>query len=400
MRGANSSRSIMAAKKFDLHVPEVDLTGTAAIVTGGTDGLGRSTVVQLALRGAMVIVAGRNPVKGQRVVDEVRSATSRGESDIVFEKCSLDDLRSVKSFAERMTTRFSDAAHPPLKILYLNAGIAMPPFSLTGDNIESQFQVNYLSHFYLVLRLYSFLAHNPASPGSIPSTFLSRIISTSSAGHKVFQYESKIGGPILFDKLNDETVYSINKAYGQSKGAQIVMTSELARRIPLEFVEGNQGEGANASEGKKQQWRRPQVKLLATAMIKLATLLGRTPDEAVGTQLYVGVAKDIEDAVLDIEEVEPATLNEAKDANGDDKSKKWWGSLFFMECAPTAPQIHQASYFVPETKVEEPAPWTQDAGIGQRLWDFSLALLREKLGEDAVVVPEELSKRRYSENGL
>jgi NAD(P)-dependent dehydrogenase (short-subunit alcohol dehydrogenase family) len=51
-----------------------DLDGLGALVTGATSGLGRATAEELARRGAMVIVHGRDAARGEAVVAAITSA--------------------------------------------------------------------------------------------------------------------------------------------------------------------------------------------------------------------------------------------------------------------------------------------------------------------------------------
>ena len=46
-----------------------------ALVTGATDGLGRSVATQLAKRGARVLVHGRDHERAEATVREIREAT-------------------------------------------------------------------------------------------------------------------------------------------------------------------------------------------------------------------------------------------------------------------------------------------------------------------------------------
>ncbi|KAJ3089901.1 hypothetical protein HK102_005217 [Quaeritorhiza haematococci] len=398
-------------QKIDLKVPEVDLTGTAAIVTGGTDGLGKATVVQLALRGARVIIAGRNAEKGRKVVEEVKAATGRGDVDIIFEICSLDNLQSVKDFADRMTTYFTTPDNPPLKLFYCNAGVAMTPYKITQDGFENHFQTNYLSHFYLILRLYPLLA--PSTPGSGPGSFTPRIIKVSSEAHRVFQYSKSVGGPILFDKLNDQAVYGMSKAYGQSKAAQILMSTELARRIPAAAVP--------AEEEKEDKHQHPKVyvgaihpgvvatnitsggstnKVLLSVVNGILGVLAKSADGAVSTQLYVGVAKEIEDAAVVVAGHEKGSNTEGQTGSDSpaptttaNKRQSWFPFGGKKQTDAARPVIPLGAYFVPDMKLAQADAWTRDPELSQKLWDFSLGLLREKLGDEAVVVPEELSNR-------
>ena len=57
---------------------DLDLEGKVAIVTGGSGGIGRGLVSRLAAEGCRVVVATRDEVKGQEVVEAARG--KKGEA--------------------------------------------------------------------------------------------------------------------------------------------------------------------------------------------------------------------------------------------------------------------------------------------------------------------------------
>src|ERR1700712_408994 len=52
---------------------EQELTGTIALVTGSTSGIGKATATTLARLGATVVVTGRNPERGEVVVKAIEA---------------------------------------------------------------------------------------------------------------------------------------------------------------------------------------------------------------------------------------------------------------------------------------------------------------------------------------
>ena len=91
-----------------------DQTGKFAIVTG-TGGLGYETALELASRGAQVVLAGRSPAKGAELVAKILAEVPGAK--IRFEELDLASLASIAAFAERMK-----ASLPALDMLVNNAG--------------------------------------------------------------------------------------------------------------------------------------------------------------------------------------------------------------------------------------------------------------------------------------
>lgn len=181
------------------------LKGRSAVVTG-TGGLGFETALELARAGAEVIIAGRNPKKGQEAVARVRAQTS---SPIVrFEEVDLSRLSSVADFAARLgNQRYS------LDLLVNNAAVMTPPTrQQTPDGFELQLGTNYLAHFALTAQLLPLLREGKNS----------RVVTLSSVAARQ--------GKIYFDDPQSQRNYNPMAAYGQSKLACLMFALELQRR--------------------------------------------------------------------------------------------------------------------------------------------------------------------------
>jgi NAD(P)-dependent dehydrogenase (short-subunit alcohol dehydrogenase family) len=190
---------------------------TTVLVTGATDGLGRSVAAELARRGAEVLVHGRSRERGVRTVAEIRAET--GNDRVVLHLADLAELGQVSALADEI-----EEAHPELDVLINNAGIGSGlPESRSRqesrDGYELRFAVNYLAGFMLTQRLLPLLRN------SAPA----RIVNVASLGQHT----------IDFDNLMLTRDYSAARAYGQSKLAQIMYTIELAERVPAAEVTVN-----------------------------------------------------------------------------------------------------------------------------------------------------------------
>jgi NAD(P)-dependent dehydrogenase (short-subunit alcohol dehydrogenase family) len=182
----------------DVSVP--DLTGKLAVVTGGSDGLGRALAERLARAGAEVILPVRNAAKGAAAAQQIRGAVSTRPLD-------LSSLDSVAALADGLT-----ADGRPIHILVNNAGVMAPATRhVTADGLELQFETNYLGHFALVGRLLPLLRAGRA-----------RVTTQSSIAAR--------SGRIAFDDLQSSRNYSPMRSYGLSKLATMLFGLELDRR--------------------------------------------------------------------------------------------------------------------------------------------------------------------------
>jgi len=172
-----------------------DQTGRTVVVTGASSGLGLVTARELARAGARVVLAVRDAARGAAAAAGIEGTTEVRLLD-------LADLDSVRAFA-----RDWDG---PIDVLVNNAGIMAVPPRVTVDGFESQFGTNHLGHFALTNLL---LPH-----------VTDRVVTLASTMHKV--------GTIDLDDLNWQTrPYSAERAYGQSKLANLLFTLELQRRL-------------------------------------------------------------------------------------------------------------------------------------------------------------------------
>jgi len=182
------------------------LEGRLAVVTGANIGLGYETALALAGLNCKVILACRNMSKAREARDQMLQKHPKASLDCL--ELDLGRLQSVREFSTNFLRK-----HSRLDLLINNAGIMMPPYSVTEDGFESQFGVNYLGHFALTGQLLPLLNSTPGA----------RIVTLSSIAHR--------WSPIQFDDLQFSRSYSAAKAYGQSKLACLIFAYELHRRL-------------------------------------------------------------------------------------------------------------------------------------------------------------------------
>lgn len=185
-----------------------ELKGKVALVTGANGGIGLETAIGLAKRGATVVLAVRNPDKGLAAQKTVIERT--GSKRIELLTLDLASLTSVRTAAAEFLER-----HDRLDLLINNAGVMLSSHQLTDDGFEATFGVNHLGHFLLT----NLLLDRLIATGS------ARIINVSSAGHALTR------GLKFDDLLYTRRRYNGVVAYCESKLANVLFTTELARRL-------------------------------------------------------------------------------------------------------------------------------------------------------------------------
>ena len=174
------------------------------LVTGATDGLGKRVALELAAKGATVLLHGRNRERLEAALEEMRSETGSEKARSYL--ADLSSLGAVRGLAEQV---LSDEER--LDVLVNNAGVIMPERQESEDGYELTFAVNYLAHFLLTGLLLPLLRE------SAPA----RIVNVASAGQSLIDF-----GDVMLERGYDGM-----RAYARSKLAQIMFTFELAGRL-------------------------------------------------------------------------------------------------------------------------------------------------------------------------
>lgn len=180
--------------------------GRVAVVTGANSGIGLETARQLALLGAHVVLACRNPDSAVAARDDIASTVPGALLDTV--RVDLSDLSSVRECADTLISRY-----PVIDILVNNAGLMRQRRELTVDGFEMDFGTNFLGHFALTGQLFDALSAAPEG----------RVVTVGSKAYRA--------GSIDFDDLSMERSFSAAGAYSRAKLAQLVFAVELQRRL-------------------------------------------------------------------------------------------------------------------------------------------------------------------------
>ena len=190
------------------------LAGRNVVVTGATGGIGKATAMGLASLGARVGIIGRDPARIAAAAEDLRRVSDGDDVD-VFE-ADLSSQAQVRRVAAEVQERYER-----LDALVNNVGGFWAHRHVTEDGLELTFALNHLAPFLLTNLL---IGRMVAQGGA-------RIVTVTSSAESL--------GRIDFDDLQGAERYSGQRAYNQSKLANVLFTYELARRLTGTGVTAN-----------------------------------------------------------------------------------------------------------------------------------------------------------------
>uniref|UniRef100_A0A3B4A7B5 Uncharacterized protein n=1 Tax=Periophthalmus magnuspinnatus TaxID=409849 RepID=A0A3B4A7B5_9GOBI len=239
------------ASKSEKITPTVKYGGGSIMSWGSNTGIGKRTAVDLAKRGARVIMACRSRERGEAAMLDVK--TESGSSDVVFMPLDLASLKSVRSFAENFLKSESR-----LDILINNAGQISVQRSL----------------------LYCFSGKH-----ILPSSAPSRVVTVSSVAHNF--------GHIDFDCLNKHKTLGLGSTmnkYSASKLCNVLFTHELNKRLQGTNVSCfSLHPGAISSE-----FDRNVNRTLVMLITPLSLFFFKTPEQGCQTTLHCALQPGLE----------------------------------------------------------------------------------------------------------
>jgi NAD(P)-dependent dehydrogenase (short-subunit alcohol dehydrogenase family) len=250
--------------------------GKTCIVTGANSGLGFGIAVEMANRGAHLIMAGRSaiPKKGE----EVKKLS--GNDKVEMRYLDLSKINTIYDFVKGLK---SDNIHPD--VIVLNAGVALPNARKTESGIEEMFLVNYLSNVILT----NLLINEGVVPKvNLKTSFRPRIIFISSDSHQGSSF-------IDYDE------FGVFQQYGPSKGIsnysyfKLILNTyavELSRRLNKKEV--NVGVNAICPGPVHSEIIKEAPKLLYFALKSIFRLVFRSPAKAALPVVYMSVSDDYE----------------------------------------------------------------------------------------------------------
>ncbi len=241
------------------------MNGKTVVVTGASNGIGAVTALELARKGARVLIVVRNEQKGKAVLEQIKTQT--GQSAELF----LADLSLIKE-TRRVAEEISRAA-PSIDVLVNNAGGIFTERLETSEGLEMTFALNHMAYFAMT----SILLPNLKAASN------ARIVSVSSNAHTMAR--------ILWDDLQAKNKFNGTIAYGNSKLMNLLFSNELARQLEGTGITSNALHPGVVSTGFAQN---------ATGAWKWFFTLAKpfliTPEKGAETSIHLASSKEIASA--------------------------------------------------------------------------------------------------------
>jgi NAD(P)-dependent dehydrogenase (short-subunit alcohol dehydrogenase family) len=233
------------------------------LVTGASGGIGRATAEGLSALGARVGIVGRDRDRTERAAAEIERS-SGGTVDVFV--ADLASQSEVRRLAGEVL-----AAYPRLDVLVNNVGGYWAHRHVTPDGLEHTFALNHLAPFLLTGLLLDRLR------SSAPA----RVVTVSSGAQSL--------GRIDFDDLQGAVRYDGQRAYNQSKLANVLFTYELARRLEGSGVTANVLHPGVVRTAFGQEDGRGWMRL----MLPLVRPFMKTPARGAATSIHLASAPDL-----------------------------------------------------------------------------------------------------------
>ncbi|KAK9093908.1 hypothetical protein Scep_025377 [Stephania cephalantha] len=297
---------------------DTNLGTITAIITGATSGIGLELALALANRSATLVLPTHHPHTADTIISRI--ASDFPNAQIIALPLDLSSLSSVRSFVSRF-----EALNLPLNLLINNAGRFCYEYERSEDGVEMTFATNYLGHFLLTNMLVEKMVVTARTDG-----VEGRVVNVTSQTHAWFD-----GDGIRYLRMvnEDGRFYNATRAYELSKLANVWHTTEIARK--LKKMEANVTANCVHPGIVKTRLNRQREGLTTDLIFFLASKLLKTIPQAAGAVCYV------------------ATHPKVKGVSGK----------YFVDC-------NEAAW---------PSKLGSDENEAAKMWDFSEALIAEKL---------------------
>lgn len=306
-----------------------DLAGRTFVVTGATAGIGRTTALALARRGATVALVARDEGRLSAVAREIEAGA--GELAPTF-AADLSLVEHNHRVAEQIRSTLGT-----VDVLVNNVGAVFPEYGTTAEGIERTLALDHLGPFALTTALLPAL-RDAESP---------RVVAVSSQVHADRLDWTAFDGPDGYDPL---------AAYRQAKLLNLLLVAELHARYGEWLTSAGLHPGV-VETGLLRDYDR------AASMTAAAEQDARDATRGSARRLVGRIARNVLGAGV-------------VRTTGISVTAGCATSVF----AATAPEVeqHRGRYWR-ERRVADPAPIVADAATARDAWDRSRAIV------DAVV---------------
>lgn len=251
------------------------MTERVCVITGANSGIGKAAAIQIAREGWRVILACRNRARGEHALEDVRRAAGSDAVDLMLVDMSLQS--SVREFAGAFLAKYDE-----LDVLIHNAAAfdtGQKKARLTAEGVESIWATNHLGPVQLTDRLLDALRRSRQG----------RIITVSSKGLAVY--------PFLKVDLEDPEFrrrkFSVQKAYYQSKLAQVMYTYWLADQLKDTPITVNCVRVTNVKIDVDSRY--PDISRVARAMYSVKSRFSISPEEMAKTYTYLAISDEVKE---------------------------------------------------------------------------------------------------------
>ncbi len=233
-----------------------------ALVTGGTDGIGREAARGLLHKGYQVVIVGRSERKALEFMRNLGNLSS----NLTFIQADLSLMQEVQRVAELFKSKYSS-----IQVLIHSAGIIKTKRELTTEGLEVTWATNYLSRFYLTQLLLDRLSVFPHA----------RVINVAASNTK--------GGKVHFDDLLNGMKIGGLKGLGQAQFANDVFIVELGKKLSETSI-NCYALNPGAVETNIRSEFSPLILKVMGIVFKSSTL---SPKEGADSVLYLALSKDL-----------------------------------------------------------------------------------------------------------
>jgi len=236
--------------------------GKTVLVTGANSGIGFVTAMELAKKGARILMVCRDATRGTQARSAVAEAASGEAPELLL--ADMSSQQAIRALADELRRRFSE-----IDVLINNAGGMFAERAFTVDGIERTFATNHLGPYLL-------------------TNLVLDLVRAGSAGRIINVAAEVYPSRLDFDNLQGERSYGFLSAYFRSKLENIIFSLDLARRLKDTGVTVN-----CMSPGPARTRFGDNMTGLAGLLPRLAKRLMPSPAKGARTLIYLAAAPDV-----------------------------------------------------------------------------------------------------------